>query len=95
MPRTRLDRYAKPRRDILKGIIDERIRATHISVAELAEKQYISRKTMSTRLNSPTESWHLDELVNTLHLLGADKVEMVVTIGVDKYGEPNREVIRL
>lgn len=95
MPRTRLDKYAKPKRDPLKGIIYERLRATDLTSGALAEKLYVSRKTLSTRLNSPTGTWRLDELVNTLHLLGADKVEMVVTIGVDKYGEPSREVVRL
>lgn len=95
MPRTRLDKYAKPQRDPLKGIVYERLRATNTSVNALAKAQHIAPKTASTRLNSSTGTWTLDYLADTLRRLGADRLELTVTIGVDKYGEPCRETVRL
>lgn len=74
MPRTHLDKYARPKRDPIKALIADRIGVMHIGSEKLASVMGVSRTTSSVRMTRQhTEEWTLGEVKK---LCSALKVEV-------------------
>lgn len=59
MPRTRFDKFSKPKLDPVKGLILAAGRDQHMTNDELADMAKVSRSTFQTMLNKHSDTWPL------------------------------------
>lgn len=71
MPRTKLDKYSKPRLDPVKGLILSASRDQKKTNDDLAVMAKVSRTTFQAMLNKHSDTWPLRrtlDLCNGLHI---------------------------
>ena len=79
MPRTRLDKYAAPKRqplDLPKALILERIVSLGVGSGEIAKALNISEATFSRRRRQPSSEWTLGEIISACVFLGIDPADL-------------------
>lgn len=79
MPRTRLDRFSKPKApdaDPIKGMILERMQALKIRNHMMARAMLISEGAWYARKKAPTTEWTLGELIRAATYLGIEPEEL-------------------
>jgi hypothetical protein len=75
MPRTRLDRFSKPKApdaDPIKALILERMQALGIRNHMMAQAMLISEGSWYARKKAPTTEWTLGELIRAATYLGIE-----------------------
>ena len=81
MPRTRLDRFSKPRPDLVKALILERCAAHPPGFyEELAAGMGISIPTWFKRKRQPTSEWPLGEVLAACRMLDVDLADLRAAI---------------
>ncbi len=82
MPRTKLDKIAKPRpaTDYPKALILERINSLGKNADDMSQALGVSRNTWFTRLRQPTTHWPLGQLIRACQFLGVEPEDLRAAI---------------